>query len=292
MTRVNINLDFPAIDAVYQQITGRVRAKSCYPAWTSTAVYMSCPEKYRLRYIAKAKGVDTYKDEKEIGILVHYLLSHYYNKTSNYPPQDLIDRFRFDNADPMILEEGWRIFQGYILEYEGDCNWKVLSNEKTYSSIRENYSATPDLTIEVIQPSLVDGTDEGIYLVDHKTKGRFDKSISLWRHDGEILGEIMAFLDSTKSDLGSEDLEVAEFASNLLSRFRGVIINLIGKQKDQRFARVVVPFNEADIDEFRRNLAYWGNQRKLSQITGYYPRNNTACVTGFPCDFYTTCWRD
>lgn len=246
------------------------------PGWSSLQRFLRCSEEYRLYYLVKENRgiVDQGTGYQQLGIIVHDFLAEHYR---NGP--DRVREFKDKLIDlPSHVEsflEAWRIYEGYRDEYMFDW-WKkedVFAVEEWGVLQNPTFLTRVDLIIK-LKKNAIPGFAEGYYIVDHKTASKFDyASLNCWYHDVEIITQQMAWYD--KIDL------------------KGTIINLVGKQKKQKFERPMVHCMTEKFDWCKEFLKEKIGQMQLYKSTDHYwEKNPQGCVDRKygVCGFYSTCW--
>lgn len=105
----------------------------------------------------------------------------------------------------------------------------------------------------------------GTYVVEHKTAGRFDDAtLDGWRNDGEVLGQITLW---KRLDLDA-----------IFGPLRGVMVNIIGKQKIQQFHRTVVSVQSWQSEQHTEDLRHWQGLKQLMISNGIFPRSRANCI--------------
>lgn len=244
--------------------------------WNFWQRYLACPYSAWLKYEEKVK--QELKASLEVGIAVHGFLQWYY---LGREPSELKDALIAHNTTVEWVLEAWRIYQAYAIHYSNDALFdRVLAVEAWLIHPSMDFCSREDLVVDVGENE--DGIKPGLWIVDHKTSGRFDgATLECWAHDGEMLG-----LQMTYRDLGEP-----------LGPLNGILVNLIGKQKMPKFERLPVSINEAHLELFRETI-----QRASCEVSGRkwaklpFPwerkgHETGACVGRYgPCEHYERCW--
>jgi hypothetical protein len=247
--------------------------------WSSFSTFQRCP------YLFKRMYIDGQRDKEgrpspalEIGSAFHTFAAVYYQKiiTPDYPlTPELLHEFLIDFGVSMqSLMEAWRIWQGYAIEYETDYV-VPLAVEYHIVDPKTKESARFDLIAKVEKP--LPGIVAGTYIVEHKSAGRFDDAtIDGWRNDGEVLGQIMLW---NRLKLNAK-----------FGKLQGVMVNVVGKQKIQKFHRTLVPPQRWQTSQHAKDLQLWQAQRMLSTATGTFPRARANCIGRYgKCSQWTHC---
>ena len=234
--------------------------------WSSFSTYQRCPYLFKRMYIDGGKGEGTPGRAIEIGSCFHTFAAIYYQKIiqPDYPlTPEILHAFLVEFGVKMEnLMEAWRVWQGYAIEYENDylvplaVEYHVV-DPKTKESARYDLIAK----VENAHPGVVKGT----YVVEHKTAGRFDDAtLDGWRNDGEVLGQIMLW---NRLKLNKK-----------FGKLAGVMVNIAGKQKIQKFHRTIVPPQRWQINQHGKDLKVWQGQRVLAMATNSFPRARANCI--------------
>jgi len=117
----------------------------------------------------------------------------------------------------------------------------------------------------------------GTYVFEHKTAGRFDMdTIDGWANDGEILGEIALW-----KRLGLD---------KRFGELRGVVVNIIGKQKEPKFHRTIVAPSSLQLASHLDDLRRWDGLIQLSRSTNNFPHARSNCIGRYGrCDHWDHC---
>jgi len=270
---INLNI-FPVVEDVLQEIfdaqgVPRLGGASSGKGWTSYSIFQECPYKWKRRYIDDAKrqwGVES--PGLAIGTLVHAFLALYY--TSMIPDgyggltaESVYDRLRL-RANPEFVAEAWRVFRAYVLYYQHE-QITPLAVEHDLRDPRTGESCRYDL-VAFFDSNLPGGYPSGTYIVESKTAGRFDLETTLdgWANDGEVIGQIMLW-----KRLGLD---------KRFGPLRGVIVNILGKQKEPKFHRTIVAPSSWQIEQHARDLERWDGLIALARSTDSFPRSRKSCI--------------
>lgn len=114
-------------------------------------------------------------------------------------------------------------------------------------------------------------------IITHNTASRFDAATTDgWSNNGELLGEMMHYIDG-----GFEQK---------YGPLRGLIVDIIGKQKDPQFMRIVLPVNMTLIDQHRDELKKWNAMRDFYAAANFWPRARGNCIGQYgKCQRYDEC---
>lgn len=274
---------FPFVEDVLIEIfkergLERLGGKSTGKGWSSFAVWQRCQYLWHRRYHKPVNQiVKTEPTALAIGIVVHTFLAIYYQQmiSPGYPltPDECYGALKA-KCNPEIIDESWRVFSAYALYYQHD--WiQPLAIELDLKDPRNGESCRYDVIAFLAETfgELLPGT----YIVEHKTAQRFDNAtLDGWANDGEVLGQIMLW-----DRLGLE---------NRFGRLRGVIVNLLGKQKEPLFERVIVPPQAWQIDQHKADLRSHEAMIQLANASGNFPRSRGNCIGRYgKCDLYDHC---
>lgn len=258
----------------------RLGGRSTGSGWSNVSLFQRCRYAWSLNY-RHEKQASVLAGEPvplAVGILVHtYLALHYQlMMVPDYPlTPDIVDtRVRELGCSPEVVGEAWRLFKAYRLYYRLE-KIQPLAIEANFVDPRTNQSCRYDMIAYV--PEETPGRLPGTYVVEHKTASRFDRStIEGWLGDGEILGQVDTW----------ERLHLDKRFGPL----RGVIINLLGKQKTPEFSRVLAAPSAFAIEQHRRDLRHWNAEIQLANATNTFPRSRANCISryGF-CGFWNHC---
>lgn len=265
-------------------IRGSVGARG----WTFYNVVQECARKYYYRYVEKTKiEIGT---RFEIGILTHWFLAlHYLKKmksgwsglTKFDSPLEIPDLFKLKlelldtGARGDVIEESWRISEGYMDHYMRDY-FTPLAIEHPQIIDNPRYSCRYDLIAHIDAKNDL-FIPAGTYIVDYKTKARIDEAaLSAWQHDGELKGQALIYRENK--------------LENIFGPLKGIIVDIIGKQKNQKFHRCIIPIQNNLLDEFHSGLHYWSNQAEEYHKSNFKKREASCLGQYGKCDYYDMCW--
>jgi hypothetical protein len=213
-----------------------------------------------------------------VGILTHVYLALHYQRmmVKDYPltPDDVNQRVRELGCDPAAFSEGWRLFTAYRLFYKNE-NMIPMAVEYDLVDPRNNDSCRYDLVAYF--PDETPGRLPGTYVIEHKTASRFDQNtLEAWPGDGEILGQV-ALWDRLKLE-------------RKFGKLRGVLVNLIGKQKTPEFHRTLAAPTAFAIEQHLSDLKQTNAEIQLAKASGVFPRSRANCIGRFGrCGFWGSC---
>jgi len=260
----------------------RLGGQSTGSGWSNVSLFQKCPYRWKRRYVDPYK-VDHFGIEVEIlplaiGTLVHTYLAIYYKAmiTPGYPitPEIINRRIREMGCNPDIFEEGWRLFINYRLFYKNE-NIQPLEVEFDLKDPRTNHSCRFDLIAFV--PEERPGMLPGTWAYEHKTAQRFTADVlEAWPGDGEILGQV--------------DLWDRLHLDKRFGPLRGVVINLLGKQKTPEFHRTIVSPTAFTIEQHRDDLRNWNAKIALAKAIDDFPRSRNNCIGRYGrCELWDHC---
>lgn len=254
--------------------------------WSSLSAFQRCPYLWKRRYVDKVdRGVipgAPGPTALEVGSLVHVLLAIYYSAlieaeaSREYPltPEGMRDALIAGNVTPDHVNEAWRLFYAYTAYYGAD-DFDPLAVEYHVVDPRTGRSCRWDLV--AWKRTTTPGMPEGTYLIDHKTKSRFDAAmLRQWPNDGELIGQWDQYVT-----LGFE---------KRFGPLRGLIVNIIGRQKEPKFERVTLFPSQALLRDHRKSLKIWSAAIDSAKATGVFPRARASCVGQYGlCDQFDHC---
>lgn len=241
-------------------------AQRCLYAWYKTHVEKARPEFYMER------------GALAIGTLVHLFLALYYaNMMEQYlvlTPGACHAWLRMRGANPELMQESWRVFEAYRLYYAHE-DLRPLAVEYDLRDPQTGRSCRYDLIgyYATSKP----GRPSGTYLFEHKTSGRFDwDTIDGWANDGEVIGEAALW-----RRLGLD---------NRFGRLRGVVVNILGKQKEPKFHRTTIAPGVLLINSHFDDLDRWDGLIALCRSTNNWPRSRANCINRWGrCQWWEYC---
>lgn len=272
-----INLFRPADEVLQEIFDGlglpRLGGASTGRGWTSVALFQRCPYAWKLRHVAPLPELPflRFSDPNiDIGAIVHTFLGLAYSQKIYGSPYQGIDLEVFrdlmiaKNARAETVAESWRLFQGHQLYYKFDNDlWQPMAVEYDIKDPRNGESCRYDLIafLPEDQPALLAGT----YIIEHKTAQRFDRqTLDGWSNDGEVIGQVKHW-----KRLGLD---------NKFGPLRGVIVNIIGKQKEQKFHRVHVNPSSMLVSSHEDDLRRWEGLIQLAKSSNNFPRARANCI--------------
>lgn len=244
--------------------------------WSSIAAYARCPYLWANTVLKKAKKISI---GIQVGSIVHAHLAIKYQKLIDptYPLEPIALQAALAEARirPEALAEAWRLFRAYEAYYADDVI-EPLAVEHFVRDPRTGRTVRIDLILRVSKPTglLVPGT----HLMDHKTMGVMSAANLEWRNDGTILSQL--------------DLWHGCSLGKRYGELRSAIVNVIGKQKDPKFERIVVPPIPRVLKDHRRMMPIWIARAELDRAQNFFPRNRASCNVYGLCDLYEECAGD
>jgi hypothetical protein len=117
----------------------------------------------------------------------------------------------------------------------------------------------------------------GTYGIEHKTAAKFDaNTLEGWHGDGEVLGQVLTW----------ERLHLEKKFGPL----RGVMVNIIGKQKEPQFHRTIVSPTAFTLVQHAADLKNWNGKIAHAKAINDFPRSRNNCIRGFSrCEFWDHC---
>ena len=256
----------------------RLGGASTGRGWSSFSTFQRCPLLWKRKYIEKRKPALLMESPSlAVGTLVHVFLAAHYSRRADpsYPlgPDEIFAGVRA-KADPKFVEEAWRLFRAYALYYSGEVI-EPIAVEYDLKDPRTGESCRYDLV--AFFPESIAGRPAGTYIVEHKTAGRFDAdTIDGWVNDGEIIGEVALW-----KKLGLD---------HRFGKLQGILVNIIGKQKDPQFHRTFISPESWQVDAHLDDLRRWEGLITLAQATDNFPRARSGCVTRYGrCTYWDAC---
>lgn len=239
--------------------------------WSSFASFQRCPYLWYRTYLAD-RGKELPSGPPlalVVGSLIHALLAvHYQAKILiEYPisPEAMRGYLLTKGVSPEAVNEAWRLFTAYEFSYTQDylvpleVEYHVV-DPKTRESCRYDLIAKIEPNTSALAP--------GAYVVEHKSSSRFDDAtLNGWVNDGEVIGQIMLW----------ERLKLARRFGPL----QGVIVNILGKQKDPQFHRTIVSPSRWQTRQHTKDLKAWQGFRQLCVGLGQFPRARTNCINRY-----------
>jgi hypothetical protein len=276
----------PVDEALKQIFAGagleRLGGRSTGSGWSNVSLFQKCPYAWKRSYLSRDKGEGAFFAGEPVplavGSLIHTYLAVYYQKmiTPSYPltADDVNQAVITLGCNPEATQESWRLFTAYRLFYKNE-RVEPLAVEANFVDPRTGHSCRYDLVAYF--PDEAIGRLSGTYNVEHKTASRFDQNtLEGWAGDGEILGQI--------------DIWQRLKLERRFGPLRGVLVNLIGKQKVPQFHRTVAAPTAFAIDQHRQGLRTWNASIQVAKATGVFPRARANCIHRFGrCQWWDHC---
>lgn len=240
--------------------------------WSILSRYMACPKRFELSIGATRSSSG---EATQIGIAFHQVMELHYMPRDVVTPESFLTCL--ERHDIKVGSEARRLYEAYVEQYRDEGYLTPLAVEA------EHYDPDLDVTIRMDMVAQIKGHrlyPRGVYIIDHKTSGRFDRTLeNEWASNGQVLLYSWVF----------QKLNLAEhYATNEI--FQGVMINVIGKQKKPRFMRIHVPPIDSTLKGFDEEVRYWSGRLRESRLLGYFPRNRSSCVGRYGlCPFQERC---
>ena len=258
--------------------------------WSSISTFQRCPYAWARTYLPElfTWGPLTEFDYQDafglaVGSVAHALLAVYYSQKidTSYPLSPELLRAGLDklSVDPAIVAEAWRLFSAYRIFYKFET-LKPVKVEALYIDPASKRSCRTDsLVIETADDR---GHPPGLYVMDHKTAQRFDDTtLTGWHNDGGIIQQADIFASTWE-----QQPEYQKYGP-----LQGVIVNIIGKQKEApQFFRAFVHPSHFQVEQHRAEAPVWQAQRNLCIATGIFPRARNGCITRYgKCSHWEHC---
>ncbi len=260
----------------------RLGGRSTGSGWSNVSLFQKCPHAWKRRYLDNAEvnhfGIVVEDVPRGVGSLVHTYLAVYYMRmiVHDYPltPDTINVRLREWGCNPKIYEEAWRLFTGYALFYQHE-DIQPLAIEYNLRDPRTNDSCRYDLI--AFFPKDRPGMLAGTYGIEHKTAARFDSNtLDGWSGDGEVLGQVLHW----------ERLHL----DRKFGPLKGVMVNILGKQKTPEFHRTIVSPTTFTIEQHRSDLRNWNGKIAVAKAINDFPRSRNNCIRGFSrCEHWDHC---
>ena len=265
-----------AIGAVCEQMDLPVVSGGSGKGWSMWSTLERCPRAFYNKYIAEIPRDDS--SALGVGGLVHALLAFWYSDGERTPfdPVAFKTALLERNVNPESVYEAYRLFDAYCSYYEEDY-LTPLATEYTAKDPKTGNTCRYDMIAELHDPLPV-GLTPGIYIVEHKTTAKsFTWEVREgWDLDGEILGEI-ALWERAGLD-------------KIFGKLQGLIVNVIGKQKQPEFHRAFVWPQEKAAQRHLAVLSHLEVLRKGYVKKGSWPMYFQGCITRYgKCDYYQHC---
>lgn len=246
--------------------------------WSSFSTFQRCPYAWKRRYIDQIKpALLTESPSLAVGTLIHTFLAVHYTRMADptYPltPESVYGQLR-GVCNPQFVEEGWRVFVAYRLFYSLE-QVTTLAVEYDLKDPRTGKSCRYDLIAYF--PEAVAGRPPGTYLLEHKSASRFDaNTLEGWVNDGEVIGQVALW-----ERLGLH---------HRFGKLQGVIVNMLGKQKDPQFHRTLVSPESWQIEQHLKDLKRWEGLIQLAISHDSFPRARNGCIGRYGrCDWFDHC---
>jgi hypothetical protein len=274
---------FPFVETVLKEIfesrkLRRLGGVSTGRGWSSFSTFQRCWYAWKLRYLTKIEPfLPVEPFHRAVGSVIHTFAAVYYRRMiePNYPlTPDIVKNELLKKANPEIVNESWRVFYAYACYYQHETI-QPLSVEHDLVDPRTGESCRYDLI--AFFPENSGDRLAGTYIIEHKSSSRFDMdTLDGWANDGEVLGQVMLW-----KRLGLD---------YRFGKLKGVIVNILGKQKEPRFHRTTVAPESWQIDQHREDLKRCEGLINLAAALNTYPRSRAGCITRYGrCDHYDHC---
>jgi hypothetical protein len=276
---------FPFVEEVLDQIfkdagVKRLGGVSSGRGWSSISTFQRCPYLWKRRYIDPLRatflpGIEP--PARAIGTLIHTFLAilYYRMQIEDYPLMgEFVRGELLKKANPDFVHEAWRVYTSYTWFYQGE-NIQPLAVEYDLKDPRSGESCRYDLI--AFFPEAISDRPSGTWIVEHKSSDRFDDvTLNGWANEGEILGQVMLW-ERLGLDLRFGTLQ-------------GVIVNILGKQKEPKFHRTTVAPQSWQKGQHASDLKEWEAKIHTAIATDRFPRSRAGCIGRFgKCDLFDYC---
>lgn len=242
--------------------------------WSSFAAFQRCPWYFK-QLISGERG--TPSPALETGSAFHAFLALHYtwmiDEALRLTPEVMRNELLDAKCRAENVLEAWRLYDAYALHYEHDYLFPLAVEH--WCEDPDGNTCRYDLIARVdsAQAGIVPGT----YICESKTAARFDTAtLTGWRNDGEVLGQIMVW-KRAKLD-------------RRFGKLRGVIVNIVGKQKVVQFHRTLVPAQSWHVRQHMEDLKVWSALQRMCEATDTWPRSRANCITRYGmCPFFDQC---
>lgn len=257
----------------------RLGGASGVRGWSSVSAIQRCAYLWKRTYIDGQKMATV---DLDVGTLLHtYLALHYQRQIDPryaLTPEDVHEALMASGCATSVIVRIWQYWQRYKLEYAHDY-LQPLAVEVLAVDPDDWLSCRYDL-IARVSDSAAAYVTPGVYVVEHKTAGMFnDQTLRGWRGNGEIQGQILLW-------------DIAGMRDRF-GPLAGVIVNVIGKQKLQKFHRATVVPTHEDRAQHARDVVYFKNYLTALRSTGTWPRSRANCYSnGGRCSQWDHCLGD
>lgn len=251
--------------------------------WSRASTFERCPHAYYLRYV-KHFEPEVEKKHRDIGSGVHAFLALHYTgvmaklhkgpipiTTPEWLREVLLEK---QDVNPEALHEAWRVFEAYRSYYAEDY-FRPIDVEYTVVDDKTGHSCRYDLVAYVDKNDR--DIESGWYICEHKTASQFSMdTLTAWELDGEILGQILLW----------ERCKLEQTFGPL----KGVIINILGKQKSPDFYRTIVDPKPEFSKRHLKVLNHLDDRIATHRKARYWPQYWNGCVTRWGrCDYWDHC---
>lgn len=243
--------------------------------WSTYSKFQQCPHFFKLNVIDRRRG--TPAKALTVGSVFHTFMALHYtwmvDPDLKLDPYTCKDELLQRGADVEGVLEGWRLYEAYADYYVDDYLYPL--GVEVWAGDPEGHTCRYDLIARVDKAQA--GIAPGVYNVDHKTASRFDAgTLDGWHNDGEIIGQMMIW---KRSGLTKK-----------YGKLMGSIINIVGKQKEPRFHRTIVPIQKWHARQHFKDLQTWDMFMQICQTTGTWPKSRNSCVTRYGlCRYFDYC---
>lgn len=291
---------------------------------SKAGTWRRCPKQFHFRYV---RGLRSRRKALplERGTWLHALMEAYYDPRDDQPSwrevhkerskafHVLFDEEKEDLGD--LPTEVMRIFTSYLQRYgKQDKRWTVIDTE-----LDEIITLPNGLRFQVIIDLIVEEPDGGMWIIDHKTVGRFmDADFMLldaqlaryfWAAEhmgygplrGIIFNEVITKPPTLPKLLQDGTLEKrANISCDVYTYYREIqrhgldlephraFLQKLKAQEDRWFRRTRLPKDNPLTDRLMEELYMTARDIERAASTGEYPRSVSKDCT-FGCEFKTAC---
>lgn len=244
----------------------------------------------------------TPSDALDTGILVHYAMELYYREIHRFQqehPDVSKDEFYFggqregaqkamralDTLEGVkgyekVVETAVRCMDAYLEQHMRRDRWEIVAVEETLAWDGERLPAEHPLAFRhSARLDLVIKEAGGVWLVEHKTAAF-------------ITAELVAHYEMDLQVLGQKWLWDHCVATKKYGDLKGVIVNIVSKQKEPRCVRVPVSPSADHLSEFENMMRTMPERKAWAERNGY-PKSLGHCAgyaRGYSrCDYYDLC---